>query len=227
VVAIGDRYEVVLAMGRLDEMLGDAPLPSATDSFDVLADRAIVLMQQAERYGVQLPHDHYEDVIPGMENVTVPLILPGNIELRLSDGTPYVPHRTSIGLFRHIIGHGAKFLLLATEPEADYTHVGEYAQLGEPTEDRSIEVLGDDLHAVVDGVAAWAAATESSIDLDRVLATFIGQQTQRQMLETNLFSLGQHTRQLMTVIADLGIEPDGRLPADLVEALKLPERIWD
>jgi hypothetical protein len=37
----------------------------------------------------------------------------------------------------------------------------------------------------------------------------------------------QHTRQLMLILDDLGIEPSGRLSAEDLAGLPLPEKAWD
>ena len=62
--------------------------------------------------------------------------------------------------------------------------------------------------------------------LARVIPTFIGPQTWRKLLQRESYSLAQHTRQLMSVLIDLGIEPDGRIGESEYAGLQMPEGVW-
>ena len=54
---------------------------------------------------------------------------------------PYVPHATNIALFRHILAHGAKFRRFLRLESTDYSHMGHYAQHGEPLPETPLEEL--------------------------------------------------------------------------------------
>jgi hypothetical protein len=57
--------------------------------------------------------------------------------------------------------------------------------------------------------------------------TYYGRQTLPEMLERTTWHSGQHVRQVMTLLDDLGIEPDERLDAGAFADLPLPEKVWD
>jgi hypothetical protein len=48
-----------------------------------------------------------------------------------------------------------------------------------------------------------------------------------EVLERSAWHPAQHARQLMLLLEDLGIEPQGRLSAQDLAGLPLPEKAWD
>ena len=57
--------------------------------------------------------------------------------------------------------------------------------------------------------------------------TYFGTQTVHMLLERCTWHSAQHTRQLMVINERLGIEPNGRLTADDLAGLPLPDGLWE
>ena len=58
------------------------------------------------------------------------------------------------------------------------------------------------------------------------MATWSGPKQLHDMLQDMTYSLTQHTRQLMTIVVDLGMEPDGPLTEDEYRGLDLAAKLW-
>lgn len=178
-----------------------------------LAARMPLLLRAAARYARQLPPDHYGHVIPGQEDVTGPLVLPDGTELRLSDGTPYIPHHTYFDLVGHIAGHGAKFLHLARNPGSDvYSRMEFFAPLGEPDSDATLDEVCDLLETSARAIEEWSRDAAPG--------------RAHPMLDSMTYSTAQHCRQLIAILELLGIEADGPLSEADYEGLALPAATW-
>jgi hypothetical protein len=57
--------------------------------------------------------------------------------------------------------------------------------------------------------------------------TFYGTPPMHQLFERSTWHSAQHVRQLIAVLERFSIEPNGKLTADDLAGLPLPERIWD
>ncbi|HEY0663981.1 MAG TPA: DinB family protein, partial [Thiobacillaceae bacterium] len=57
--------------------------------------------------------------------------------------------------------------------------------------------------------------------------TFFGMQPLYMLYERSTWHSAQHARQLVAVLERFGIEPDGRLTAEDLSGLPLPERLWE
>ncbi|MBI4194789.1 MAG: DinB family protein [Betaproteobacteria bacterium] len=57
--------------------------------------------------------------------------------------------------------------------------------------------------------------------------TYYGMQLMHQLFERCTWHSAQHARQLIAVLERMGIEPDGRLTAEDLAGLPLPERLWE
>ncbi len=57
--------------------------------------------------------------------------------------------------------------------------------------------------------------------------TFFGPQPVHMLLERSAWHSAQHARQLIAVLERFDIEPEGRLSADDLAGLPLPERLWE
>jgi hypothetical protein len=66
----------------------------------------------------------------------------------------------------------------------------------------------------------------ATADLSRSLATPNGQRTFQQLLQRQLCSIAQHTRQLIEIIERLGLEPEAQLTDDDLEGLVMATGIW-
>lgn len=71
----------------------------------------------------------------------------------------------------------------------------------------------------------WDGLTDRSCP--EKLATYYGMQPLHQLLERSTWHSAQHVRQLIAVLERFGIAPDGRLTADDLAGLPLPERLWE
>ena len=61
----------------------------------------------------------------------------------------------------------------------------------------------------------------------QAIRTFYGTPPIHQLLERSTWHSAQHTRQLIAVLERFAIEPDGRLTADDLAGLPLPEGLWE
>ncbi|MEK9775605.1 MAG: DinB family protein [Quisquiliibacterium sp.] len=64
-------------------------------------------------------------------------------------------------------------------------------------------------------------------DCAETMDTYFGRQSVHEVLERTAWHPAQHTRQLMLLLDELGIEPDGRLTAAELAGLPLPDKAWD
>jgi hypothetical protein len=62
---------------------------------------------------------------------------------------------------------------------------------------------------------------------ERKVKTYFGMQSIFMLYERSTWHSAQHARQLAAVLERFGIEPDGRLTAEDLAGLPLPERLWD
>ena len=60
-----------------------------------------------------------------------------------------------------------------------------------------------------------------------MMDTYFGRHSVHEVLERSAWHPAQHARQLMLLLDELGIEPDGRLTAQDLAGLPLPEKAWD
>jgi len=75
-------------------------------------------------------------------------------------------------------------------------------------------------------VEAWWDRLDDNSCRQRV-KTFYGTLPMHQLFERSTWHSAQHTRQLIAVLERFGIEPDGRLSADDLAGLPLPEGLWE
>lgn len=79
---------------------------------------------------------------------------------------------------------------------------------------------------VVSGIEHWWARCADKSCKAKV-KTFFGPQAVHMLLERSTWHSAQHARQLIAVLERFGIEPEGRLTADDLAGLPLPERLWE
>jgi hypothetical protein len=124
----------------------------------------------------------------------------------------------------HIFRIGEAFLETAAQG-AEYAPL--FANLppkeGEFTTGREIAAYGE---AVTERLQAWWEGLQDQSCSAKV-PTFFGQQPVHLLLERSTWHSAQHARQLVAILERFGIEPDGRLTAEDLAGLPLPERIWE
>jgi hypothetical protein len=79
---------------------------------------------------------------------------------------------------------------------------------------------------IVERIEKWWAGLDDK-SCQQTVKTFYGTPPMHQLFERSTWHSAQHVRQLIAVLERFEIEPDGRLTADDLAGLPLPERIWD
>jgi hypothetical protein len=87
----------------------------------------------------------------------------------------------------------------------------------------NIAAYGD---GIIERIEKWWVQLEDKSCRQKV-RTFYGTPPMHQLFERSTWHSAQHARQIIAVLDRFGIEPDGRLTAEDLAGLPLPERIWD
>jgi glutaredoxin len=112
----------------------------------------------------------------------------------------------------------------------------EVAPAGPLAYERIMKVPGEDIRTAEDiarygeSVLArfeqwWAAYPDKACATE--MDTYFGRHSMHEVLERTVWHPAQHTRQLMLILDELGIEPNRRLTMDDLAGLPLPEKAWD
>jgi hypothetical protein len=80
--------------------------------------------------------------------------------------------------------------------------------------------------AIIEQLATWWKQLEDKT-CSQTIKTFYGTPPMHQLLERSTWHSAQHTRQLIAVLERFGIQPDGRLTADDLAGLPLPDGLWE
>jgi hypothetical protein len=94
---------------------------------------------------------------------------------------------------------------------------------GSCTTGAEITAYGD---SMIERIENWWTQLDDKSCQQKV-KTFYGTPPMHQLFERSTWHSAQHVRQLIAVLECFGIEPNGRLTADDLAGLPLPERIWD
>jgi len=95
-----------------------------------------------------------------------------------------------------------------------------------PAEVQTVEQITEYGEGVRKRVLEWWQNTDDRT-LTRQVPTYYGDQPLHHLLERLTWHPTQHVRQLMALLADMGIDPDGPLTPDDLAGLPLPEKAWD
>jgi hypothetical protein len=99
-----------------------------------------------------------------------------------------------------------------------------------PAADEEKYQTGDEIARYGDGVIArlnaWWDASKNVSFAQRVPTSY-GEQDLHEVFERSTWHSAQHVRQLADVLERFGITPDGKLTAQDLKGLPLPERIWE
>jgi hypothetical protein len=79
---------------------------------------------------------------------------------------------------------------------------------------------------IIERIENWWTQLEDKSCLQKV-KTFYGTPPMHQLFERSTWHSAQHTRQMIAVLERFGIAPDGRLTAEDLAGLPLPEGIWE
>jgi len=165
-----------------------------------LMTKWIIVLRAAQRYIRQLPSD------------------------RLVERAIDNRDRSIRRLCHHIFRIGEAFLESAID---DIEYLTNNANI--PPKDGSCSV-GEEIAAYGDGIVErlddwWAQLKDKSCR--QPVKTFYGTPLLHQLFERSTWHSAHHTRQLMAVLERFGIEPEGRLTAEDLAGLPLPQGLWE
>jgi hypothetical protein len=129
-----------------------------------------------------------------------------------------------------ILGHHAFYIaeayLKAVTEKIEYSP----ANTNVPAADENKLPSGAEVAQYGEGVIAklnaWWDASQHLAFAQRVRTSY-GEQELHEVFERSAWHSAQHVRQLASVLERFGIEPDGKLTAEDLKGLPLPERIWE
>ncbi|WP_433502981.1 glutaredoxin family protein [Pseudonocardia halophobica] len=206
VLTRGDRYVFGMDLAMVDEILGIETERQALTVAE-LVERATSVAAKAVELGFQVPKERAEDGLPGR------------------------PLRTYGGLANHIVGHLRRLVLVAENPGKSWANVEDYAQAGYqsgtediPEPNRTPEDVAERCRDLTARAKAWLATGE---DASRPVEIYYGTVPLSQIIESNAYSIVQHTRQLQAVVTFLGYEPAAKLSETDLQNLNLPTALWD
>lgn len=201
VLARGGEHVIGLDMDRVRNFISaDEPTPEMLPATD-LVQRVERFVPAAVRFASQLPADCHDRQIPGRD-------------------------RTYLGLANHIVAHVEIFLTLAGGAAFTLDGVDEDVLRGLERNIDPPRQLRARAGEATGRLRDWLS-TAAPEDLDRVVPTFFGDQTVHALLAGCAYSVAQHTRQLMSVLEMLGIEPDEPVGQDAYAGLPMPAGVWE
>ncbi|MGE0118105.1 MAG: glutaredoxin family protein [Dongiaceae bacterium] len=224
VVVKGKRYAAGQDLDKIDELLGIKKTNTVLPIEEVV-ERIIALIKAWARFARQLPPSTYRNVTPGMEGIDA-FYMPNGDKFTLSDGRVYVPHGTYYGLVGHVLRHARRVRALITDPASPvFTTPRVFADFGEPLPEVELHELLADGEAIIQCIERWWS-NASRKDVEVIVNTFHGPRTVHQLLLGETYCLAQHTRQLMTLLRQLDIEPDVPIGESEYSGLQLPDNVW-
>ena len=200
VVSKGDQFVFGQNLEDVAEFVGLHGTGHTPLPPEQLITKWVNVLRCAQRYIRQIPNDRInERVIPNRDR-----------SIRL--------------LSHHLFRIGEAFLETAVDGV-------EYAvQLANVPPKDGTFMTGDEIARYGDTVIArlqkwWDGLADKSCR--QKVKTFFGMQPIHMLYERSTWHSAQHVRQLAAVLERYGIEPDGRLTAEDLAGLPLPERLWE
>lgn len=133
------------------------------------------------------------------------------------------PNRTFRSLGIHAIQMGAAFLDSLDTGRVDLRGRKLPENAAEEWTGREIAAFGAEIRREVDD---WWQRSGTTLDMDTPIENDWGVQTRHQSMERQTWHAAQHVRQLIMFLDQLEITPDGRLSAEDLKGLPLPENVW-
>lgn len=200
VVAKGKDYVFGQNLEDVAEFVGLQGTGHTPLAPEALVPKWIRVLRAAQRYMRQLPDDRIEERV--IEN--------RDRSIRL--------------MCHHIFRIGEAFLETAVEG----VEYGPQLANVRPAEGtfRSGEEIARYGEAVIGRIERWWEALADK-SCGQKVKTFFGTPRLHMLLERSTWHCAQHVRQLAHVLERFGIEPDGRLAAEDLEGLPLPERLFE
>ena len=200
VVSKGDQFVFGQNLEDVAEFVGLHGTGHTPLPPEQLITKWVNVLRSAQRYIRQIPNDRInERVIPNRDR-----------SIRL--------------LSHHLFRIGEAFLETAVDGV-------EYAvQLANVPPKDGTFMTGDEIARYGDTVIArlqkwWDGLADKSCR--QKVKTFFGMQPIHMLYERSTWHSAQHVRQLAAILERYGIEPDGRLTAEDLAGLPLPERLWE
>ena len=197
IVTRRDQWANGQVLADVARLVGVTGLNTRMLPIDELQMRLGQVLEGAERFFGQLPEGQMDAQLPGRPR--------GHAELAY-----------------HVFNIADAFL----EEKVGISLVYDsYSRIPEPgAGQRQILAYGADVRQ---RLMAWFAGPGRQIDWNARADVYYGEQTHHQFLERTTWHCAQHTRQLMWVLENLGVQPERALGRELFEGLPMPEKVWD
>ena len=200
VLAQGDQYIFCQDLEDVAEFVGLQGSGHTPLPPTALMAKWITVLRAAQRYIGQLPGD------------------------RLDERAIHNRDRSLRLLSHHIFRIGEAFLETAIDGvEYRTNNANVPPEAGTCTAGEQIIGYGD---GIVERLENWWSQLEDK-SCRQPVKTFYGTPPLHQLFERSTWHSAQHTRQLIAVLDRFGIEPQGRLTAEDLAGLPLPEGVWE
>lgn len=200
VLARGDQYIFCQNLEDVAEFVGVQGSGHTPLSPEILFAKWMNVLRAAQRYIQQIPDERLaERVIDNRDR--------------------------SIRLMSHHIFRIAEAFLETAIDDVEYWVNNANVPPASGTCTTGVEIVsyGDEMIARLE---AWWNQLEDKSCRQKV-KTFYGTPPMHQLFERSTWHSAQHTRQLSAVLERFGIEPNGRLSAEDLAGLPLPEGLWE
>jgi hypothetical protein len=200
VLARGDQYVFCQNLEDVAEFVGLEGTGHAPLPPPVLMAKWITVLKAAQRYIGQLPADRLVERVIDNRDRSVRLL-------------SHHIFRIGEAFLETVVDSVEYSVQLANLPPADETFT-------------TAEAIVDYGQKVIERLEYWWTTLEDKSCRQKV-KTFYGTPPMHQLFERSTWHSAQHTRQLIAVLERFGIEPDGRLSAEDLAGLPLPEGLWE
>jgi hypothetical protein len=197
VVAVGERYVYAQSLADVIEFLGLGVRLKERLTPDELAQRVGAVLAAALRYVRQIPANQLDAQLRNRK-------------------------RSIHELAHHVFRIVEAFVEAAGGAPLTY----ESTVLGPGPDIKTKEDIARYGEIVVDRFERWWADTADRSCASEV-DTYYGPHSLHEVLERTAWHSAQHTRQLMMLLEELAIAPEGPLTQEELAGLPLPEKVWD
>jgi hypothetical protein len=200
VVAKGDQFVFGQNLEEVAEFVGLHGTGHTPLPPGELIVKWVAVLRAAQRFIRQMPPERLNELV--IDNRDRSIRLMGHHVFRIAEA------------YLETAADGVEYAVqLANVPPADgtFTTGDEIARYGE---------------AVIARLQKWWDGLADKSCQQKV-KTFFGAQPLYMLYERSTWHSAQHARQLTAVLERFGIEPNGRLTADDLAGLPLPERLWE
>jgi len=209
----GESWENVVTFLGLDE-----------DTKPVLAPPALVArwrsgLDAALRTIAQFPQEKLSEPVHEGSRIALPANTDLGLAASLKDEA--VIDRTCGIVAHHIFMIPRAFLNAMDEGTFRLEDLGRMPPAGANTPEAILAIA----EPIVQRLDGWWQQNTSTNFSTRV-PTFYGELSKHALLERCTWHSIQHTRQLISALEGFGIDPAGRLPAELFEGLPMPTDVW-